>query len=329
MALVKCKECGHQISKRAKACQNCGGKNTHVSPITKFFVCLLILALIPALLPNFFYTGSGPATVNEIDAQLAARKAAALEKERKVYWPEKPTLPTYAEEASLVAYLGDPKNLKPRVIGYTNLPDGTELSVTLSRKEIGYSASAKAVVTAGKFETDIFTAFGNMLPPGEYQIMIGMAAASFQPEPAQSALGENGENLRGKYVKENKMGGKVIEYVEQVQLGDGATKEADDQYRAAVKANEVQLEAGKHARIPAAQYACREFVKGQLHDPDSARFERTADYPARVDGDIYIVEVNVRAKNGFNAMRNTVFLCKTMPMGGDRWSPLQIKQVAY
>jgi len=43
MAMVKCKECGNKISKKAKACPECGAPNKKGTSLTTFFVLLVII----------------------------------------------------------------------------------------------------------------------------------------------------------------------------------------------------------------------------------------------------------------------------------------------
>ena len=49
MALIPCKECGHQVSKTAAACPKCGAKVPHTSSVTKIAVVALFLVLIMML----------------------------------------------------------------------------------------------------------------------------------------------------------------------------------------------------------------------------------------------------------------------------------------
>lgn len=50
MALTKCKECGHEISKNAVSCPNCGAKNKHTTIFTKivavFFSVVFLMTVI-------------------------------------------------------------------------------------------------------------------------------------------------------------------------------------------------------------------------------------------------------------------------------------------
>ncbi len=53
-----------------------------------------------------------------------------------------------------------------------------------------------------------------------------------------------------------------------------------------------------------ARMACREFVKKSLNDPDSAEFDDVDTYPSEDHNDgTFSVQVYLRARNGFNAMR--------------------------
>lgn len=50
MALVKCKECGHQISKSATQCPNCGAKIKRTSIVTKLIAGLFALGIFGSIL---------------------------------------------------------------------------------------------------------------------------------------------------------------------------------------------------------------------------------------------------------------------------------------
>lgn len=46
MALIKCKECGHEISKTAQTCPNCGAKNIQAGLITQVAIWIFIFFII-------------------------------------------------------------------------------------------------------------------------------------------------------------------------------------------------------------------------------------------------------------------------------------------
>lgn len=79
------------------------------------------------------------------------------------------------------AYREDNGNDKPAVIGSTNLPEGTELMLTIARKDIGYMAQAKAYVSAGKFQAGPFSNRGTALSPGSYTIEVLTPYVAVQP----------------------------------------------------------------------------------------------------------------------------------------------------
>jgi len=54
MALIKCRECNHEISKTAKTCPNCGAQNKkRTSAATKFFVLIVGLYFVVVILEDF------------------------------------------------------------------------------------------------------------------------------------------------------------------------------------------------------------------------------------------------------------------------------------
>lgn len=65
-----------------------------------------------------------------------------------------------------------------------------------------------------------------------------------------------------------------------------------------------------------ARYACMEFLKRQMNDPDSAKFERRSEWPAvtNKDGTITVL-VSGRAKNGFGAYILGQWLCAVRLVG--------------
>lgn len=94
----------------------------------------------------------------------------------------------------------------------------------------------------------------------------------------------------------------------------------------------AQLEAeavakAKEEKLNGPRYACVEFVRKSLHDPDSAEFDDTLSNWAEeeIDG-VFHVQVNVKAKNGLNAYRKIVVNCRTK-MVNSKWIALRIEQL--
>lgn len=80
----------------------------------------------------------------------------------------------------------------------TNLPDETELSLTLKGR--GYLAQGKAYVKDGVGISERFTNQGKQLV-GEYTLEVLMPIPSVQSEYVKHFIGENGEYLTGPYIK--------------------------------------------------------------------------------------------------------------------------------
>lgn len=97
----------------------------------------------------------------------------------------------------------------------TNLPDGMELMIELSSPEDNYDAQDKVAILGGIAETAEFTNHGDDLDRGNYKLVITSPTANVQPISVQSIIGKKGNNLKGKFVKEDSTFGKTV-YFEQV-----------------------------------------------------------------------------------------------------------------
>lgn len=106
---------------------------------------------------------------------------------------------------------------KPIVHGTTNLPDGAELIVTISRAQSRYSAQSKAVVQGGQFVSEQFSQDGGDLNPGTYAVEVTMGTLILSPS-VESIVGANGENLTGKLVKRTEFG-RLLTYTSTFKVG--------------------------------------------------------------------------------------------------------------
>jgi hypothetical protein len=95
----------------------------------------------------------------------------------------------------------------------------------------------------------------------------------------------------------------------------------DNRITAPIKA--VQAE---DALLVDAKFACKMFVKKILHDPDSAEFDNHKSFPASFSDGLYQVQVNLRAKNGFNALRQMIVNCKAVHKDGN-WVAVSLKEL--
>lgn len=92
----------------------------------------------------------------------------------------------------------------------TNLPDGTELLLTLSNDS--YSAQAQAAVIDGQAVFGPLTNGDYPLNAGEYFVDVVMPYVAVQEESVKQVLGKGGKNLAGSLVVESESDGKYIQY---------------------------------------------------------------------------------------------------------------------
>lgn len=87
----------------------------------------------------------------------------------------------------------------------TNLPENTELMVTVKNEE-GYTAQDKAVVLSnGVANTAEFSNQGEALS-GKYIVTISMSLPELQDESVRKVIGEKGEKISGEYVEHSDLG---------------------------------------------------------------------------------------------------------------------------
>ena len=121
---------------------------------------------------------------------------------------------------------------KPTITGRTNLPDGIELMISITRKESQYMAQDKVKVKDGAFRSTEFSQKGNPLNPGKYVIGVVMPVAAVQPPNTWPVIGNEGAKLEGALVKKNSFGGKIVELKTPLVIGSGqASAEQDKKAR--------------------------------------------------------------------------------------------------
>ena len=118
---------------------------------------------------------------------------------------------------------------KPTVVGTTNLPDGIELMVTLTRKESNFMAQDKAKVMQGKFRAGPFSQKGQPLNPGAYLLEVMTPIASVQPPATWPVIGNDGDKLGGPLTKKDSFGGRIAQFKTTVKIGDGKPSGSLDQ----------------------------------------------------------------------------------------------------
>lgn len=99
--------------------------------------------------------------------------------------------------------------------GWTSLPHETRLIIMMHSAALNYRAQSKANVnTDGHFESSAFSDNGKPLAKGNYTIEITVPITSVQPEAIRQVFGSKGRNLTGRYVREDAIFGKLIEFTE-------------------------------------------------------------------------------------------------------------------
>lgn len=97
-----------------------------------------------------------------------------------------------------------------------------------------------------------------------------------------------------------------------------AQRAADDKRKAIDLAKRA-----KEKKLDGARGACQIFVTRTLHDPDSAQFD--GNYWAKEEKPgIYHVQIHLRAKNAFNALRQDMIDCRTAQDKQGNWFALSI-----
>lgn len=107
---------------------------------------------------------------------------------------------------------------RPVFIGKTNLPDGMELMLTVTKPGVTF-AQDKVTVVNGGFTSSQFSASGKKYSPGRYELVVSMAMAELQPASVRAVIGERGEKMRGEFVGRGVLDELLFEWVGEGPLG--------------------------------------------------------------------------------------------------------------
>lgn len=99
---------------------------------------------------------------------------------------------------------------RPVLNGVTNLPDGSLLSVTVSRAEAGYVATVPATVLDGRFTAGPFARDAHDLDPGGYTVEVKMVMSA-QPREVRRVIGSHGMQMHGPLMQQGSSG-QYIDY---------------------------------------------------------------------------------------------------------------------
>ena len=109
MALIKCKECGHEISKSAKSCPNCGAKIVRTSGFTKVVAFFMVLGLIGYMSGLANQTKTTKAT----NSTASSTGSDSSTEPTKIKEPPKPSWQTFTSKDEMTgefqAFAGSPR----------------------------------------------------------------------------------------------------------------------------------------------------------------------------------------------------------------------------
>ncbi len=117
----------------------------------------------------------------------------------------------------------------------TNLPDETELMLTLSKgdysKDNAVRAQTKVIITDGKATSEGFTNKGEALN-GDFDLDISMSLPSLQSDAVQAVIGKKGEHMKGNLVDTSSIGSaNTVDAMFNVSIGDEISITASDDYK--------------------------------------------------------------------------------------------------
>lgn len=126
----------------------------------------------------------------------------------------------------------------------TNLPDDTELMLTLSNGNYNdnnaFTAQTKVKINDGKAKSEGFSNKGEALS-GDFDLSISMSLPSLQSDTVREVIGENGEHLQGKLVETASIGdANTVRALFNVSIGDEISITASDDYNNTVFSEDVE-----------------------------------------------------------------------------------------
>ena len=120
------------------------------------------------------------------------------------------SLKKLSEPVYIKANVKSKEDAKVMVVGNTNLPDTTELIISISNDTVGFEDSCNSVVERGQFSSGLLGYDGG-LKAGKYRVEIIMPIPSTQSDYVRRIIGASGEHLSGPLVSELAQE-KLVEY---------------------------------------------------------------------------------------------------------------------
>ena len=128
----------------------------------------------------------------------------------------------------------------------TNLPDETELMLTLSKGDYNtenkWTGQTKVTIKDGKAHSEGFSNKGVKLS-GDFDLCISMSLPGLQSDAVRAVIGEHGENMTGSLVEDSSFGdSKVVSQLYSVSMGDSIDIKPEDDYSYTIFASEEEEE---------------------------------------------------------------------------------------
>lgn len=128
----------------------------------------------------------------------------------------------------------------------TNMPDETELMLTLSKGDYNtddsFTAQDKVTIANGKAASDEFSNGGEVLS-GDFDLSISMSLPGLQSDNVRAVIGENGEHMTGKFVEFSSIGSaNTIKAMFNVSIGDNISVAVSDGYNNTIFREEIDEE---------------------------------------------------------------------------------------
>ncbi|MEH6358823.1 MAG: hypothetical protein V7745_07525 [Pseudomonadales bacterium] len=117
-----------------------------------------------------------------------------------------------SEAAQLSAAVSSNSGDRVVVKGESNLPDRTQLLISLENKAVNFQVENKAVVMKGAFSVTL-SAPTDGLKAGNYSLKAVMPVAAGQAGNVQTVIGNQGQHLSGPLTKDISWGGRIVEVV--------------------------------------------------------------------------------------------------------------------
>ena len=125
--------------------------------------------------------------------------------------------------------------------GKTNLPNDTEVMISLSNTT-GYKAQDnQSVSNNGSFSSGPFSKQGKGLDNGTYTVEVSTPTENVQPENVQKLIGDNGVNLTGSLIESDEVWGNRLKYSETFKIENSTSTNQTSTQSGNVTASDAEI----------------------------------------------------------------------------------------